>query len=174
MIKRRRTISLEQLLEATTWSDFLQASSYASRSLRRFVNQRWKQTFSHDGNLRRLLLKPSDPLQSDPGYGLIYFYLVRGRVRYVGQTRAGFLRNRLIRWYPGGKAGYRFAIKRSILAAYYSKQLRLRTLLFPVGELDRLEQHFIGLYGSDNRLWNKDKNSHFRIGNLSVDNSNHN
>ena len=160
-----KDFDISQLTTATNWPKFLTASRYANRSLKRFVNRRWKRIFGRDGTLSRLRLDPGDRLYTNPGQGLIYFYLVDGRVRYVGQTRARSLKARLTRWRPAGRTGYNFAIKRLMLTAYYQDKLRVKTLLAPIGELDRLEDYYIKAYGQQNKLWNQIKNPGFRLSN---------
>ena len=156
----------ERLLKAKNWFEFLEASSYKTPALENFVNRRWKQIFGRSKTLKQLLfrsrsLKSRDPLDIRPGKGLVYFYLVDGRVRYVGQTKARSLHRRLMRWQPKIKVGYNFAIKRALLAAYYGQRLQIRTIPCPVNDLSRLEQYYIRRYGPTNYLWNQRHNERY-------------
>ncbi len=165
----------DQLLKTKNWSEFLQASSYKTPTLDSFVNRRWKEIFGRSRTIKKLLFKSQssrarDPLDSRPGKGLVYFYLIDGRVRYIGQTQARSLHRRLMRWRPKIKVGYNFAVKRCLLAAYYGQRLQIRTLPCPVYDLSRLEEYYIRRYGPTNYLWNQRHNEqHFDPQNYRLD-----
>ena len=145
----------DRLAKAKNWFEFLEGPSYKTPVLEKFVNRRWKEIFGRSKTLKGLLfrsgsLQSRDPLDSRAGKGLIYFYLVDGRVRYIGQTQARSLHRRLMRWRPKIKVGYNFAVKRALLAAYYGRRLQIRTIPCPVADLSRLEQYYIHRYGPTN------------------------
>lgn len=165
----------ERLLKAKNWFEFLEDSGYKTPVVEKFINRRWKEIFGRSRTLKQLLfrsyeLKTRDRLDSHSGKGLLYFYLVDGRVRYVGQTRARSLHRRLMRWRPKIQVGYNFALKRSLLAAYYGQRLQIRTIPCPVADLSRLEQYYIRRYGPTNHLWNQRHNeNHFKLKNYRLD-----
>lgn len=159
---------IQRLLAARTWADLLGASGPKSASLENFINRRWHKIFASQNALDRLRVDPSNPMTAEDGWGLIYFYLVDGRVRYVGQTSRRSLLKRLSRRQPGGIVGYSFAIKRCLLEAYYGNRLQIRTLPHPLKGIYRAEKAYIRRYAKIRRLWNQEHNPDFDVANFNL------
>ena len=126
---------------------------------KKLINKLWSEVFYNEDNLTRLA--NGYPICSEEGYGLIYYYFINGRLRYIGQTRENSLKWRMTRRQPNGNIGYSYPIKRLMLNAFRSGTLQIQTKKVLVAELDKIEQQEIRLY-SDNRLWNKEHNPHYQ------------
>ena len=94
--------------------------------------------------------------------GLIYYYLVDGQVRYIGQTRENTLKWRMNKPQADGRLGYNLYIKRNMLQAASEGRLSIRTIKVLKSQLDQYEKAEIGAYAPTSRLWNKEHNPHFK------------
>ena len=127
------------------------------------INYWWSTVFYNNDNLRRLANGYS--LYPRQGYGLIYYYIVGGQLRYVGQTRERSLKWRMTRRQPNGHTGYNYSIKRQMLNAFRSSILEIQTKEVGVSDLDATEEHEIKFYSRTNRLWNIEHNFNYRQSN---------
>ena len=127
---------------------------------RKLINYWWSKTFYNDDHLQRLAGK--DIIRPRPGYGLIYYYLINGRVYYVGQTRERSLKWRMTKHQPNYKIGYRYGMKRKMLNASRAGRLSISTKEIPIGQLNDFEIAEIKRYASS-RLWNIEHNPYSRF-----------
>ena len=137
--------------------------SVKTPAAKRLVNHWWSKVFYNNDNLQRLA--GGGQIYTKPGYGLIYCYVVRGTVRYVGQTRENSLKWRMTKKQASGHLGYRPVIKKNLLNAHRQGALQIKTELVPLAQLDRREQALIAGYSPTNRLWNVEHNPHFQFRN---------
>ena len=131
---------------------------------KRLINYWWSKVFYNSAILRDLA--NGHPLYPKPGYGLLYYYIIDGRVRYIGQTGERSLKWRMTRRQPNGAIGYNYSIKRHMLNAYRSHRLTIKTRETPLADLDAVEIKEITQHsGYGNRLWNVEHNQNFRKSN---------
>lgn len=123
---------------------------------RKLLNYWWSKVFYNNDNLQHLV--GSHPLYAGRGWGLVYTYVVSGRVRYVGQTRENSLKYRMTKKQTNGRIGYRLGIRRRLLNAYRNGRLEIKTELLPISRLDGREVELIELYGRGGWLWNVEHN----------------
>ncbi len=97
-------------------------------------------------------------------YGLIYRYIVNGRVRYIGQTIKP-LYWRMTRPWEGGNIGYPRPVKRNLLNAYRSGSLRIETEVVGRWRLEHREKHLIQHFATKEKLWNQEHNPQFNLTN---------
>ena len=95
------------------------------------------------------------PVTTADAWGLVYYYITYGQVRYIGQTRERELRKRMIARYSGGRLGYSYDIKRPMLQAASENKLQIRAILVPTHSLDIVEKQEIERYSQGNKLWNQ-------------------
>ena len=126
---------------------------------RKLINEWWPKVFYDKNNLRNLAR--GCKLYSRRGYGLIYHYIIAGKLRYVGQTRESSLRRRMVRFQANGRTGYSYAIKRHLLNAFRNGSLRIQTQEVPVSRLESIETEQIRYYSQQYRLWNKRGNPRY-------------
>ena len=129
----------------------------------KLINYWWSQIFYDNANLQRLA--GGDRLHPRPGRGLIYYYVVKGQVRYIGQTRERSLKWRMTRRQPGGNLGYNYSIKRQMLNAFRSGSLQIKTREVGLADLNATEEQEIRAHSRSNRLWNIEHNSHYKKSN---------
>ena len=138
--------------------------SIASPEGKKLANYWWSQVFYDNDNLQRLA--GSNSIYPTDGHGLVYRYIIRDRVRYIGQTRERSLKWRMTKNQPGGHIGYSPTIKKHMLNAYRQGVLRIETESVRIDKLDDREQELIARYGPTNRLWNIEHNPNFKKTNL--------
>ena len=135
--------------------------SYAKKA-ERFINKWWSSVF-YDFKLRGLAgncrLKPVNGK-----YGLVYLYIIAGRVRYVGQTTES-LYWRMTKRQNNDKIGYPLPIKRNLLNAFRDESLSIETEMIRQSHLDKIELNLIRHFAPANRLWNQKHNPHFELSN---------
>lgn len=131
-----------------------------SKKAEKLINNWWCYIF-HDPKLRGLAgdhrVKP--PSSS---YGLIYRYVVAGRVRYIGITTEDLYR-RMTRLRKGGKIGYPIPIKRNLLNAYRNGTLKIKTEVIRKTYLHDRERKLILHFAPAKMLWNKEHNPYFEL-----------
>ena len=128
---------------------------------KRLINYWWSRVFYKTATLSKLA--NGHPTYPKPGHGLIYYYLVRGKVRYVGKTSERSLKWRMTRRQANGQIGYRYSIKRRMLNAYRCNRLTIKTREVPLANLDTIEKEEIALHAKTSRLWNIEHNQRSRI-----------
>ena len=133
--------------------------SVASPGGKKLANYWWSQVFYNDDNLKRLA--GNHPIYPRQGRGLVYRYVVRDKVRYVGQTGERSLKWRMTKKQTSGHSGYKPVIKKNLLNAYRAGTLRIETEQLPLSKLDGREKALIKSYPPSNRLWNIEHNPHF-------------
>ena len=121
------------------------------------INHYWSVAF-YD-NLKSFTL--DSEIYTDRDYGLVYYFIVDGQIRYVGQTKEKTLRWRMTRKQDSGHIGYNYYIKRNMLDAASKGRLRIKTDRVLKSRLDGYEISQIRLYAPVNRLWNREHNEHF-------------
>ena len=142
---------------------------YAERQLphiredhdRGFINNLWHRIFSNESIIRRIT---KGKLSVDQGYGLVYCYLVNGKIRYIGKTQEASFIQKLLNMQVSG-SDYKDAIKRNLLNAYRVGQLEIQVQAVNSEYIDAYQQKLIERYAPTNRLWNEEYNSHFHIDN---------
>ena len=130
---------------------------------RKLINYWWSKVFYSPEHLKKMAGK--HPLYPRPGYGLVYYYFIGNRLRYIGQTRERSLQWRMTRRQANGHIGYNYSIKRQMLNAYRAGKLSIVTREVKVADLDRLEAEAIEANAKDNKLWNIEHNEHFKKSN---------
>ena len=125
------------------------------------INYYWGEAFYK--NLE--VLTDNNITYTDRNHGLIYYYLVDGQVRYIGQTRESTLKWRMNKPQADGCIGYNLYIKRNMLQAASGGRLSIRTYRIPQFQLDQYEKAEIEAYAPTNRLWNQEYNSYFDLEN---------
>ena len=103
---------------------------------------------------------------TDGYHGLIYYYIVDGQVRYIGQTRENTLKWRMNKPQADGRIGYNLYIKRNLLQAAAESRLRIVTRKVLKSQLDQYEKAEIEAYAPTNRLWNQEHNLYFKVENF--------
>ena len=127
------------------------------------INKYWSLVFYN--NIR--LFAGNNTITTAPSHGLIYYFVVGGQVRYIGQTRdKGGLRWRMTKRQQGGQIGYNFSIKRNLLQAASRNQLSIKTRSVLIFRLDRAEREEIHRYAPNGRLWNQEHNPYFQPSNF--------
>ena len=127
------------------------------------VNKYWSEAF-YD-NLK--FFTGSNPTSTYGSFGLIYYFVVNGQIRYIGQTKERGLRWRMTKRQSGGVIGYNYYIKRNLLQAASRDNLVITTKRLPVFRLNQVERSEIRQYGPTNKLWNQEHNTpHFHIRNF--------
>ena len=130
---------------------------------KKLINYWWSRVFYNNDNLEQLA--PGCPLYPRQGHGLIYYYIVGDRLRYIGQTKERSLKWRMTRRQANGNMGYHYSIKRQMLNAFRSGILKIQTREVRVGSLDETEEREIKFYSKANRLWNIEHNLNYRRSN---------
>ena len=97
-------------------------------------------------------------------HGLVYRYIVNGRVRYIGQTIKP-LYWRMTKEQDNGRIGYPLPIKRNLLNAYRAGVLRIETEVVGRSWLDKRERDLIRHFAPIEKLWNQEHNPHFDLSN---------
>ena len=121
------------------------------------INYYWSQAF-----YKNLKTFTGDSITyTDYNHGLIYYYLVDGQIRYVGQTREKTLKWRLAKPQENGHTGYNLYIKRNLLQAASEGRLRIETRKIPKSQLNDREKTEIETYAPTNRLWNWEHNQRY-------------
>ena len=154
---KSKTRSTSRQTPANTDQPYIK--SVASPGGKKLANYWWSQVFYNDDNLKRLAGK--HPVRPRQGYGLVYRYIVKDKVRYVGQTGERSLKWRMTKKQANGQSGYRPVIKKRLLNAYRAGVLRIETEQLPLSKLDGREKALIESYPASNRLWNVEHNPHF-------------
>ncbi len=95
-------------------------------------------------------------------HGLIYYFIIDGNIRYIGQTRETTLRWRMTRRQDNDLIGYNYAIKRNMLIAASKGKLSIKTKRMLKTQLDSYEKAEIETYAVTNRLWNQEHNKYFQ------------
>ena len=132
------------------------------------VNLFWSRIF-YKNNSKYLSKITKGPVKSSRrNKGLIYCYLIDGRVRYVGQTREKTLYWRMTKRQKDGQIGYNVQIKRNLINAYRAGRLTIQTKLVSIVNLDKVEQSLIKYYAPSNNLWNKENNDYFNPANYNI------
>ena len=108
---------------------------------RKLINYWWSKVFYSPEHLKKMAGKHC--LYPRPGYGLVYYYSIGNRLRYVGQTRERSLQWRMTRRQTNGHIGYNYSIKRQMLNAYGAGKLSIATEEVKVADLDRVEAEAI-------------------------------
>lgn len=126
----------------------------------KLIDYWWSKIFCDEKRLRYLTRQCAT--RPRKGYGLIYYYFVGKRLRYIGQTKERSLKWRMIRRQPGGSIGYSYTIKRQMLNAYISDRLIIKTKQVRLKDLDSVEQTEIKTYGKYGKLWNIEHNRHYK------------
>ena len=132
----------------------------------RLINLLWSRVF-HGGHIVQKLASNS-VVQTKKGFGLIYCYLINGKVRYIGQTRENNLYWRMTEKQEDGKVGYNDSIRRNLLNAYRRGYLSIQTKLVPLYHLEHYKKGLIEYYAPTNHLWNTDHNQYFDKGNYDI------
>lgn len=130
---------------------------------RELINYWWSEVFYSPKHLRKMAGKY--PLNPRPGYGLVYYYYIGGRLRYVGQTRERSLRWRMTRRQANRHIGYNYSIKRQMLNAYRAGKLSIVTREVKVADLDKVEREAIEANSRWSKLWNIEHNKYFNKSN---------
>ena len=117
-----------------TGTDQPYIKSVASPGGKKLANYWWSQVFYNNDNLKRLAGK--HPVRPRQGCGLVYRYIVKGKVRYVGQTGERSLKWRMTKKQTSGYIGYKPVIKKNLLNAYRAGVLRIETEQLPLSKLD--------------------------------------
>ncbi len=127
---------------------------------KKLINYWWSEVFYSPDYLKKV----ADGYSIDPrqGYGLIYYYFINNRLRYIGQTRERSLQWRMTRRQANGHIGYNYSIKRQMLNAYRSGTLKIQTKEIRIADLDRIEEEEIRLHSKKGKLWNIEHNEHYR------------
>ena len=165
----QRTSNKQQII--AFWEKYYNSQTSAIKSLiwRKYLQMQndWQRIFGNEDNLRRLAGKCA--LSPRKGCGLVYFYHVDGQLRYIGQTRAKSLKQRLVKQQKSHKTGYNYFIKRNLIRAYRLNSLVIRTKNIPLKHLNKYERQKIIYFGSRCRLWNRAYNKkHFRFANYNI------
>ena len=132
-----------------------------NKQAQKLLNHWWSKVFYNNDNLQRLA--GGCPLYAGPHQGLVYCYIIGGRVRYVGQTRENSLKRRMTKRQSNNRIGYRLGIRRRLLNAERADRLQITTELLPVAELDRREIELIELYGRQGWIWNVEHNPRWLV-----------
>ena len=105
-------------------------------------------------------------IHTNRSHGLIYYYLVNGQVRYIGQTRENTLKWRMNKPHDNGHTGYNLYIKRNMLQAASENRLDIKTHRVLISQLDQYEKTEIEAYAPTNKLWNQEYNQYFNHDNF--------
>ena len=127
---------------------------------KKLINYWWSKVFYSPDHIKRMAGKY--PLYPRQGYGLIYYYFINNRLRYIGQTRERSLQWRMTRRQANGHIGYNYSIKRQMLNACRSGTLKIQTKEIRIADLDRIEEEEIRLHSKKGKLWNIEHNEHHR------------
>ena len=117
-----------------------------SRSSKKENDIIWQRTFLNEKTLRGIST-PNSPLTPSPGYGLIYYYTVAGKLCYIGRTRSSLI-ERMRRY------GYSDKMQREILKAYGNNQLEIATKEVRLNLLAQKEKSEINIHSQSSALWN--------------------
>lgn len=132
----------------------------------KLINLLWSRIFYSPHTVKRLAR--GSAVKAKKGFGLVYCYLINGKVRYVGQTREKDLYWRMTKRQESDAIGYNVKVKSNILNAYRKGRLSIQTKLVPLSYLDHYEKGLIKYYAPTNFLWNVEHNDHFQVGNYDV------
>ena len=127
---------------------------YIKTTDRQLINYWWPKVFDDDFNLQ--ILARDCPLESRKGYGLIYYYWIKGRICYIGKTRRRSLRVRLNYNHSNGKIGYSDSIKSKLLNAFRAGSLTIKTREVKLDQLNKTEKCEIRTNSCSHRLWNRE------------------
>lgn len=129
------------------------------------VNFFWNRVFYRD-NIAHLKHIISGPTQCrKKGYGMVYYYLVNDKVRYVGQTKEKGLYWRMAKGQFGVVKDYNAAIKCNLINAYRSGRLKVQTQIVNLANIDSIQEFLIKRYAPHNNLWNVRHNDYFHVSN---------
>ena len=124
------------------------------------LNMYWNQVFTN--TLKHFIGNYHD-LAKNSNSGLVYYLIINGQIRYVGQTREiEGLTRRMTRQRQYGYLGYRDYIKRHILRAVSKNEFSIITKSVDVSQLDRFEKDEIVRFGWTGKLWNQKDNPNYR------------
>ncbi len=99
---------------------------------------------------------------TDGDHGLIYYYVIDGQVRYIGQIRENTLKWRLNQPQAERYKGYNLYIQRNMLQAASEGRLNIQIRRVLKAQLDQCEKAEIEAYAPTKRLWNQEHNPHFQ------------
>ena len=135
----------------------------SNTSNQNLINRWWSRTFYNNRNLKNLA--GGYRIYPRHGYGLIYYYFIKGRIRYIGQTRESSLKWRMTKRQANGNIGYSYAIKRHLLNAFRDNILEIRTEEVRLYQLDQTEKARIQFYAPASQLWNIEHNPYYKQSN---------
>ena len=124
----------------------------------------WRKVF-HYSNLEKLRNIITGPTRMKRGRGLVYCYLVKGKVRYVGLVANNFNLKSFKKPLP---ADYVSKVKKAILQAYQQGDLKISTKLVNNAQLEKYKEKIIRQYQKHNKLWNCEHNDYFQEADLEV------
>ena len=127
---------------------------------KKLIKYWWSKIFYSPEHLKRMA--NGYPIYPREGYGLIYYYFINNRLRYIGQTREKSLQRRMTKRQSNSHIGYNYSIKRQMLNAYRSGGLKIQTKEIRVADLDRVEEEEIRLHSKNEKLWNIEHNEYFK------------
>lgn len=165
----QRTGNKQQII--AFWEKYYNSQTTIVKSLiwRKYLQMQndWQRIFGNEDNLRKLAGKCA--LAPRKGCGLVYFYYVDGRLRYIGQTRAKSLKQRLVKQQKSHKTGYNYFIKRNLIRAYRLNSLVIKTKNVSLKNLNKYERQRIIHFGPRCRLWNRAYNrNNFHFANYNI------
>ena len=163
VIKRAHEAGLiDALLAQRTASKAIVPSRDYFSVSQKAINHYWSLAFYE--NLEAFTL--SSDTYTDESHGLIYYFIIDGRIRYIGQTKGNSLRWRMTKKQDSGCIGYSYRIKRNLLNAVVEGRLKISTKKIPKEQLDNYEISAIRRYGPTNKLWNQKHNPDFKKDNF--------
>ncbi|MCY4010765.1 MAG: hypothetical protein OXF30_01695 [Candidatus Saccharibacteria bacterium] len=106
----------------------------------KFINSLWSRVFGDENNLKTFT---KGTIHNKPKHGLLYCYLVDGKVQYIGHTKENSLIKRFTKMHGNGLLGYKAAIKKRLLNAHRSGRLEIHAKLVKLTEIKKMEAELI-------------------------------
>ena len=129
----------------------------------KLINYWWSEVFYDNQNIK--LISRGCEIYPRDGYGLIYYFIIRGQLRYIGKTRERSLKWRLTRRQADGTIGYSYSIKRQLLNSFRENSLRIQTKEVELADLDKTEAREINICSKAYKLWNIEHNPSYKTSN---------